>query len=293
MENAWIIVDEVGLIPISTLGDMSRWMAVGARFITFGDYQGQFKPFMDRWRMDVCPEYSPLMHEMCNGLHIKVTKYRRGTDLGLFRWYCSLYDEERPLVEESRRRYPAACDPDDDPLVMCVSHNRRMLIDSNQNDRVKHTNAVFLECSENEMIGCTMKPQDMWIWPGIELIGCPRGSGKNLVVQGVIYKVLEIAETVKLQMREEYCHGADDEAVEIPRDMVVSQLRLTHAMCYYTCQGRTVKDRHIVLLDTDHPHFNTRSLIVGMSRATHGRYLHIGDGESEQTFCGDRRVRRA
>ena len=138
-----------------------------------------------------------------------------------------------------------------------------------------------------------MKPQDMWIWPGIELIGCPRGSGKNLVVQGVIYVVLEIGEeTVKLQMREEYCHGADDEAVEIPRDSVVSQLRLTHAMCYYTCQGRTVKDRHIVLLDTDHSHFSTRSLIVGLSRATHGRYLHIGDEQSEQAFCG-RRVRRA
>jgi hypothetical protein len=134
----------------------------------------------------------------------------------------------------------------------------------------------------------------MWIWPGIHLIGCPRGSGKNLVVQGVIYEVLEITEeTVKLQMRPEYCHGASDETPEIPRDMVCNQLRLTHAMCYYTCQGRTVKDRHIVLLDTDHPHFTTRSLIVGLSRATHGRYLHIGNEESEMTFCGERRVRRA
>ena len=115
-----------------------------------------------------------------------------------------------------------------------------------------------------------------------------------MVVQGVIYSVVEITEeTVKLQMRQEYCNGADDEAVEIPRDSVVSQLRLTHAMCYYTCQGRTVKDRHIVLLDTDHPHFSTRSLIVGLSRATHGKYLHLGDEDSEQTFCGDRRVRRA
>ena len=43
----------------------------------------------------------------------------------------------------------------------------------------------------------------------------------------MIYEVLEITEeTVKLQMREEYCHGADDETVEIPRDSVVSQLRL-------------------------------------------------------------------
>lgn len=294
MEDAWIIVDEVGLIPTSTLGDMSRWMAVGAKFVVFGDYQGQFKPFVDKWKLDVCPEWSPLMHQMCNGLHIKVTEYRRGTDLELFNWYCSLYDKEHPLVEESRRRYPAVCDPDDDPLVLCISHSRRMIINARQNARVKPADAVFLECSEDEAPGCTMKPQDMWIWPGIQLIGCPRGSGTNLVVQGVIYKVLDITEEiVKLQMCEEYCHGADDETVEIPRDSVVSQLRLTHAMCYYTCQGRTVKDRHIVLLDTDHPHFSTRSLIVGLSRATHGRYLHIGDNDIQQTFCGDRLVRKA
>ena len=86
LEDAWIIVDEAGLIPISTLGDMSRWMALGAKFVVFGDYQGQFKPFVDRWRLDVCPEWSPLMHQMVNGLHISVTKYRRGTDLGLFDW---------------------------------------------------------------------------------------------------------------------------------------------------------------------------------------------------------------
>ena len=292
MEDAWIIVDEVGLIPISTLGDMSRWMALGARFIVFGDYQGQFKPFVDRWRLDTSPEWSPLMHQMCAGLHIRVTEYRRGTDLQLFKWYCSLYGDERPRVEESRRRYPAACDADD-PLVLCVSHERRMIINARQNAQLAgvpgKTPAVFVKCSENELPGCTVKPQDMWLWPGITLIGCPRGSGAGLVVQGVLYTVVAITEkTVKLQMCEEYCHGAGDETTEVPLDQVCGQLRLTHAMCYYTCQGRTVKDRHIVLLDTDHFHFSTRSLIVGLSRATHGRYLHIGDND---TFCGDRRVR--
>ena len=269
-------------------------MAVGAKFITFGDYEGQFGPMRDRWRLDICPEFSPLMHQMCNGLHIKVTEYRRGTDSELFEFYHSMYGQATPPVEESRIKYPAAVAPCDDPLVLCVSHKRRMLVNARQNARVKKADAVFLECSEDELTGCTMKPQDMWIWPGIHLIGCPRGSGKNLVVQGVIYEVLEITEeTVKLQMRPEYCHGASDEATEIPRDMVCNQLRLTHAMCYYTCQGRTVKDRHIVLLDTDHRHFSTRSLIVGLSRATDGKFLHIGNEESEMTFCGERRVRRA
>ena len=44
---------------------------------------------------------------------------------------------------------------------------------------------------------------------GLELMGCPRGSGKQLTVQGVIYIVTAIAEdALELQMRPEYCHGA-------------------------------------------------------------------------------------
>ena len=115
----------------------------------------------------------------------------------------------------------------------------------------------------------------------------------SIVVQGVLYLVADIQdEVVKLRMHEDYCRGEQDEEVEVPLGEVCGQLRLTHAMCYYTCQGRTVKGRHVLLVDTSHPNFSTRSLIVGLSRATHGRYLHVGDEQSERLFCGDRRGRR-
>ena len=124
-------------------------------------------------------------------------------------------------------------------------------------------------------------------------MGCPRGSGKQLTVQGVLYIVTAIAEdALELQMRPEYCHGADDEKVRVPLDEACTQLRLCHAMCYYTCQGRTVRDRHIVLLDTKHKHFTVRALIVGLSRATHGRWLHVGDDNSEALYGGERVVRQ-
>ena len=58
--------------------------------------------------------------------------------------------------------------------------------------------------------------------------------------------------------------------LEVPR-----LLRLTHAMCYFTIQGRTIRDKHILLSDTDHPYFSVRNLIVGMSRATHGKHVHV------------------
>ena len=146
-----------------------------------------------------------------------------------------------------------------------------------------------------------MQPQSMRIWScthkdkldGIHLIGNPRGSGKKLVVQGVIYCVMDITDSaVELQMMSEYCHGAKDERVTVPIEDVCSQLRPTHAMCYYTMQGRTVKNRHLVLLDTSSIYFSVRALIVGLSRVEKGSFLHIGDSTSQGLFVGERKVRQ-
>ena len=165
----------------------------------------------------------------------------------------------------------AECDPAHDPLVLCLSRKKRTRIHARQNARLKPDGALFCEwAQEEDLCGATMQSQSMCLWVGLELIGCPRGSGKQLTVQGVIYTVTAITENeLELQMRPEYCHGRDDEKVSVPLDEACAQLRLCHAMCYYTCHGRTVRDRHIVLLDTKHKHFSVRALIVGLSRATH------------------------
>ena len=54
------------------------------------------------------------------------------------------------------------------------------------------------------MCGTTMQPQSMHVWVGMELVGCPRGSGKQLTVQGVLYIVTAISEkALELEMRPE------------------------------------------------------------------------------------------
>ena len=137
-----------------------------------------------------------------------------------------------------------------------------------------------------------MLTQSMHVWLGLELVGCCRGSGKQRVVQGVVYVITGMGqEALELEMMPEYRHGADGEKASVPWDEVCAQLRPAHAMCYYTCQGRTVRDRHMIL-DTTHEHFSVRALIVGLSRATHGIWLHIGDEESEALFGGNRAVRQ-
>ena len=121
----------------------------------------------------------------------------------------------------------------------------------------------------------------------------PPRLGKQLTVQGVLYVVTAIGEdALELQMLPEYRRGAKDEQISVPWAEACAQLRMSHALCYYTCQGRTVRDRHIVLLDTTHQHFSVRALIVGLSRATHGRWLHVGDDNAEALFGGERVVRQ-
>ena len=72
---------------------------------------------------------------------------------------------------------------------------------------------------------------------------------------------------VLLEMNEEYTNNTrddddDDEdaidtdvakapnSIKIPTEEVPKLLRLTHAMCYFTVQGRTLRDKRLLLVDT-------------------------------------------
>ena len=58
--------------------------------------------------------------------------------------------------------------------------------------------------------------------------------------------------------------------------------RMAYARCYYTVQGKTCRDKHVLLLDTSHKRFDMRKLIVGLSRATHGKHVHVATPADEQ-----------
>jgi hypothetical protein len=107
----------------------------------------------------------------------------------LFDWLYSMHSQQenvRQWVDESRQRYPSLCNRRSNPLVLVVSHSRRMLVNSRQNALLKPEGAPFLEWSGDDPVGCTMLPQSMYVWLGLELIASPRGSGKSPVTQGVL-----------------------------------------------------------------------------------------------------------
>ena len=63
-------------------------------------------------------------------------------------------------------------------------------------------------------------------------------------------------------------------------------IRLPYARCYYTAQCKTYRNTYIVLLDTLHKRVDMRKLIVGMSRATHGQYVHVATCADEKRVPG-------
>ena len=82
--------------------------------------------------------------------------------------------------------------------------------------------------------------------------------------------------------------GGTVDMTKIPRRVVLShkefacKCRMAYARCYYTVQGKTCRDKHVLLLDTSHWRFDMRKLIVGLSRATHGQYVHVATPADEQ-----------
>ena len=75
---------------------------------------------------------------------------------------------------------------------------------------------------------------------------------------------------------EEQKSSQGKEVLRLTHAEVAQTMRLTYALCYASIQGRTIRNKHILLMDTMHRKFFTmRHLIVGISSVAHGQYVHL------------------
>ena len=382
--NAWFIFDEVSMIPSQLMGHIARWKMMGNKILLIGDFRGQFLPIFDRWGDSKGIDESNLMHSLCNGLHINLTVYRRGTDLALFQFYHDqLYYSDfvadlKRYVRLAQRLYP--CTDHVPGVILTISHKNRETLNRIMNDKDVITRDSIVIPSPGPVLGTKCQPQEMKVYVGMSVYGCVRSFNGD-IVNGVDYVIKEILSdkivvdidpqynlttpedvqkcTTKLQpfvqavadvlqtgpkTVEELIQarikgiakeltacfsrdkpylrwlnfallfpknfevsgnvvslvgedGEEDdiEAIDlnkIPKRIVLShadfvcKLRMSYARCYYTVQGKTYRDTHVVLLDTSHKRFDMRKLIVGMSRATHGQFVHVATGIDEKRLLG-------
>ena len=298
-------IDEIGMVPLSTLVRVASWQLMGAEFILLGDFKGQFEPICDHWRgPDV--ESSGIVRQMAKGLHVHLSTNRRAAgDDAHFAFYTGLYSrlgQKASVVEEARAAYPwkgQEC-----TLALVVSHRTRRLLNRRYNESRDMRDGVLVKCAAGAR--GHNQPQDMWLRPGMRLICCCKAHA--LLVNGVFYTVEGVDdERVVVRMDASYHREPPEEmderaakrykktkkqedAIELSHTDASLCLRLSHALCYASVQGLTIGDRRVLLLDLEHHFFSVRSLIVGLSRVTKGSQIHVASREQAHnlvTYCKD------
>ena len=107
--------------------------------------------------------------------------------------------------------------------------------------------------------------QNMWLWPGINLLGCMSGVKKG-IRNNVLYTIFKIEDdTVTVK---------GDEEIRLTFAQVQQLLRLTFVRTYASIQG-TEFSTTLRLHCTNHRHFTMRHLLVGMSRCQDRKQLDI------------------
>jgi hypothetical protein len=234
-----------------------------------GDFH-QFPPFFDSWHGAPVHENafrdSSFFHYLAGGNRLTLIQGFR-SDMELFNFYSSLIaGGERftqPLAEvlEAARALTGFEGPARHNLV--ISHRRRVLLNRQLNKAFlpQGVTPVFIRCKAKR--GQTCVAQNLFIWPGIELLGCVQATRKS-IRNNVLYRVLAIGEdsaTLALAEEEGECNP-----IELTLSQVGEWLRLSFARTYASCQG-TEFGETLRLHDTTNPHFSMRHLFVSMSRA--------------------------
>ena len=264
--NADVIwLDEASQVECELLVQLNK-LSPDIQWIISADFN-QFSPVMDNFRGNVVNDEalkdSRLLFDWCVGNLLTLTTCRR-SDAALFSYYSSLipggcrYESSlQEVVAEARLLFPVRSEPAQHHLV--ISHVKRVRLNKEVNQKLKPKDATLVRTKYRK--GMLNRPQNMFIWKGLELLGCVRGSQKG-IKNNVFYIVEAIGDaTVTLEGKE------SKQKVELTFEQLAQWTRLSHAQTYASIQGCEYNDT-ICLHDSQNPRFSRRHLFVAISRAT-------------------------
>ena len=128
--------------------------------------------------------------------------------------------------------------------------------------RLKPANAVFY--ARVAAPGMTSEPQDLWLWPGVQVYACTRSVTKNLR-NGMLYKVEAVGDTTVLEGN-----------ISLTKEEVSKFCRPSWCNTYHSSQGLTLEGR-VQLCDSAHKHFTSRMLLMGLSRSRGAELVQVCD----------------
>ena len=296
-----IIVDECSQVPLSMQSALLQLKFMGHAIVQMGDPHGQFLPIPDQRheRALVRLDRSDLMHDMCNGLHITLRKFRRGTDMDHFNRVGSLYPDRRApnfdLEDELHRLrglYPKRGGKfHTSGPTLVLSHRKRVRVNKLNNERLRpqaedgDTRFVRVTQDHLEVVRRTPnKPQDVWLHRGLVMQAVlPENDGN--MKNGLRFVLLASRHSedgscyeYQFSPTEAFTFvanpGGEGPSFWLREDEVMTKLRLTFAVTYFSAQAATIREP-LRLEDTGHHHFTVRHLIVGLGRAPDGRLVQV------------------
>jgi hypothetical protein len=267
-----LCVDEASMVPLRMWAQLAKLHFTCAMVYVFGDWAGQFQPIADQGREDLLRgiEWSNFMHALCNGCRVELNKFRRGGDQAHFDLVGGIYPSLCTLevaLPRAKERYPAQGRPMGTVLV--VTHRARVAYNAEMNVRLSPRD--FVELAPARPVSGANQPQRMRLWRGIVLMAVV--GAHKLLKNGLRYRVEEVAETARLVWIDD-AGAARGEPFEMSLEDVAQDLRLTHALVYYSCQARTIHGP-LRLAQTDSRWFSLRHLIVGLGRAPAGCCVEV------------------
>ena len=243
----------------------------GRQWLLSGDFN-QFGPVFESWRG--CPvaedalQQSIFLHELSGRNRLALTTCRR-SDTELFDCYSSLiaggsrFSLPLPdVLAEARARFNFKGDARHN---LVISHRKRIRINKEINERTRPEGAVYINSTPIKGQMCAAQP--MYIWPGIELLGCSQAS--NRVRNNVLYTVRTICGEAVTVVR-----TGSDEVMTLNLIQVGALLRLSTARTYASVQG-TEFESTLRLHDTTNKHFTMKHLFVAISRAKQAHHIDI------------------
>jgi hypothetical protein len=273
-----LVVEELTQIDVQLWADLALCRFKGVQMILCGDF-GQFGPVCEHWAgcavTEGALENSQMLHEMCGGNKLVLTENKR-SDARLFDFYTNLGDDLQSALRRAKQLFPRT--KREASYTLTMSHARRQAVNKlrNRQEYMQRfakrgpgpSQAVFVKAPPPTRSG--NQPQDMWLWPGLQLIGAG-----GLCKKGLFYEVAE----VDVDDNAVHVHLPNEKTVKLTcglrltHDQAARSLRLSYGLTYASCQGLTL--RGVVRLETDSPNFTLKHLYVGISRATGAEWVEV------------------
>jgi hypothetical protein len=266
-----LLIDEISMVSRKMWAQLARYRFTGSKLFLFGD-PVQFGAIQDQGKGQIDFDHN-FFWRLCNGLQLHLNKFRRGGDAGHFSFVGSLYPPHSPSLQDAldsaRESYP--CDGWPMGTVLCVSHAARVRHNEEMNERLAPHDAQLITAPEAAVAGAN-QPQDMRVWVGLALMAVCQSSHKVLK-NGLRYRVEELGANLTL-LRIGDKGEPRGEPFTLAVAEVAKSLRLTHAMCYYSTQARTIYGP-MRLAQTSHRMFTLTHLIVGLGRGPCGDDIEV------------------